>query len=121
MASNEQAIQNLRNKLSSQLYVEGAEREEHMNQFNNIIAQLALQDINVTEAEKKSLIIRSLPKSMSLISTVVSATPTMTMEAIDALVRRDIESEKNPNNQKGSTKTTYCQHFPTHSRKFEPY
>ncbi len=76
-----------------------------MNQFNTIIAQLALQNVTINEAEKKSLIIRSLPKSMSVISTVFSATPTITMDAIDAIVREEIEHEKNPNNQKRNTKT----------------
>ncbi len=61
--------------------------------------------INITEAEKKSLIILSLPKSISVITTVVSATPTTTMEAINALVREVIEREKNPNNQEGKAKT----------------
>ena len=103
-ASNEQAIQNLRNKLSSLLYVEGTEWDEHMNQFNTIIAQLALQNITITEAEKTSLIIPSLRKSMSVISTVVRATPTMTIDATDALVREEIEREKNPNYQKGKPK-----------------
>ena len=62
-----------------------------MNQFNTITAQPALEDIYISESEKKPLIIRSLPKSMSVISTVVSATPTMTMGTIDALVREKIE------------------------------
>ncbi len=102
--SNERAIHNLRNKLNSLVYVEETECYGHMNQFNNIIGQLALQNINITEAEKKSLI-RSLPKSMSVISIVVSATPNMKFDAIDALVREEIEREKNPNNRKGNTKT----------------
>ncbi len=104
-ASNEQGIQKLRNKLNSLVYVEGTEWDEHMKQFNTIIAQLALQNINITEAERKSLIIRSLPKSMSVISTVASAAPTMNLDAIDALVREEIERENNTPNQKGNTKT----------------
>ncbi len=104
-ASNKQGIQNLRKKLSSPVYVEGTEWDEHMHQLNPIIAQLALQNISITDVENKSLIIRSLPKSMSDISTVVSATPTVTMDAIDALVWEEIEREKNSYNQKGETKT----------------
>ncbi len=73
--------------------------------IHNITAHLALQNIAITEAELRSLIIRSLPKSMSVISTVVTAIPTMTMDAIDALVGVEIVREKNPNNQKMNTKT----------------
>ena len=73
--------------------------------IHNITAHLALQNIAITEAELRSLIIRSLPKSMSVISTVVTAIPTMTMDAIDALVGVEIVREKNPNNQKRNTKT----------------
>ncbi len=40
---------------------------------------------------------------MSVISTVASATPTITMDAIDAHVREGIEREKHPNNQKRNT------------------
>ncbi len=42
---------------------------------------------------------------MSDISTVVSAAPTVTMDPIDALVREEIEREKNPYNQKGEPMT----------------
>ena len=67
-----------------------------MNKFNTVVAQLALQNVDIFEAEKNSLIIRSLPKSMFVIATVVSATHAMTIEAIDALIRKTIDREKNP-------------------------
>ena len=68
-----------------------------MNQFNTISPQLALQNINIAEAEKKSFTIGSL-HTMSVISTVFSSTLTITMDAIDALVREEIEREKNTEN-----------------------
>ncbi len=75
-----------------------------MNQFKTIIAQLALQCINITEAKKKSLIIRWLPKSMSVISNVVCATLTTNMDAIDAISREEIEREDSPNTREGKSK-----------------
>ena len=57
-----------------------------MNLFNTVIAQRVFQNFNIVEAEKESLIVRSLSNSMSVISTVVSATPTMIVYAIYALV-----------------------------------
>ena len=87
------------------MYAGGTGWDEHMNQLNNMITQLAVENMNITESEKKSLIILPLLKSMSVISTVVSAIPTMTMDAIDVLVREEMEHEKNSNNRKGNTKT----------------
>ena len=56
--------------------------------------------INITEAEMELFIILSLPKSRSAISTVLCATPTMAIDAIDAFAREKIERETNPHNQK---------------------
>jgi len=97
-ASNEQAVQNIRIKLDSLVYVEGAEWDSHLNEFNSLIAQLAMQEVSINDATKKSMLIRSLPESLSVISTVASAQPTMTIESLDALVRAELDRKKNPNN-----------------------
>ncbi len=41
-ASDEQAIQNIRVKLDSLVYTEGAKWEDHLNQCNIPIAQIAM-------------------------------------------------------------------------------
>ena len=61
-ASNEQAVQNLRVKLDKLMYVEGTEWDDHLNEFNSLIAQLAVQNVEIDDSQKKSMIIRSLPR-----------------------------------------------------------
>jgi len=100
-ASNEQAIQNIRVKLDSLVFAEGADWEEHINEFNNLIAQLAVQEVNIEDKVKKSMLIRSLPESLSVISTVASAQQEMPLENLDALVRAELDRKKNPHNFQG--------------------
>ena len=97
-ASNEQAVQNLRVQLDKLVYAEGADWDDHLNKFNSLIAQLAVQGVAYDDQTKKSMIIRSLPESLSVISTVASAQNDMTLESLDALVRAEIDRKKNPHN-----------------------
>ena len=96
-ASNEQAVQNLRVKLDSLKYVEGTDWEKHLNKFNHLISLLAIQNVAIDEKQKKSLLIRTFPESLRVISTVSNCQPDMTVEAIDALVRAELDLKNNPN------------------------
>lgn len=60
------------------MYIEGTDWDAHLNDFTSFIAQLAVQNVEITDGEKKSLITRSLPESMSVISTIASAQGEMT-------------------------------------------
>ena len=102
--SNEQAIQNLRVKLDKLVYVEGTDWDEHLNQFNSLIAQLSVQNVEIDDAQKKSMLIRTLPESMSVISTVVSAQAGMSLESLDALIRAELDRKNNPYNPQGKGK-----------------
>ncbi len=46
-ASNGQAIQNIRVKVDSLVYIGGTDWDEHLNKFNSLIAQLATQDVSI--------------------------------------------------------------------------
>ena len=100
-ASNEQAIQNLRVQLDQLVYIEGTDWDEHVNKFNALIAQLAMQNVSIDDKQKKSMLIRSLPESFSVISTVASAQSEMNIESLDALVRAELDRKKNPHNKQG--------------------
>lgn len=47
------------------------------------------------------MMIRSLPESLSVISTVTSAQVDMSIEGLDALVRAELNLKKNPHNPQG--------------------
>ena len=72
-ASTDQAIQNLRVQLDQLMYVEGTEWSEHMNKFNALIAKLAMHNVAIDDNQKKAMLMRSLPRTMSVISTVANA------------------------------------------------
>ena len=50
-----------------------------------------MQNVAIDDRQKKSMPIRSLPESLSVISTVASSQPDMTIESLDALVRVDLD------------------------------
>ena len=43
--------------------------------------------MEIDDAQKKSMLIRTLPESMCVISTVVSSQAGMSLESLDALIR----------------------------------
>ncbi len=97
-ASNEEAQQNLRVEPDSLVYVDGSSWDKNLSQFNSLIAQLAMQNVVIDDKQKKSMLIRWLPESLSVISTVSSAQKYMTIESFDALVRAEIDRKSYPHN-----------------------
>ncbi len=92
--SNEQAIQNVRCQIDFSVYVEGTDWDKHLNKFNALIAELAIQNVYIKEKVKKSMIIRYLPESLSFLCTVASAQPDMTVETLNALIRAELNRKK---------------------------
>ncbi len=69
-----------------------------MNKFNAMIAPLVMPNVYSEEKIKKSMLIRSLPESLSFLCTVASSQPDMTVETLEALIRAELDRNKNPNN-----------------------
>ena len=61
-----------------------------------------MQNFAIDNRQKKSMLINSLPESLSTISTVSSAPVNMTVESLDALVRAEIDRRNNPHNRQGN-------------------
>ena len=80
------------------MYVEGTDLDKHLNKFNALIAQLAIQDAYIQDKLKKSMLIGSLSESLSFPCTVPSAQPDMSVETLDALIHAELDRKKNPNN-----------------------
>ena len=84
------------------MFVEGTDWDQHLNSFNSLIAQLSIQGVDIDNAKKKSMIIRSLPESLHVVATVSSAHADMTLESLDALIRAELDRKKNPHNPQGT-------------------
>lgn len=67
----------------------------------SIIAQLAMQNVAIDNRGKKSMLIRSLPESISIISTGAFAQQDMTIESLEVLVRAELSRKKNPHSSQG--------------------
>ena len=93
--SNGQAIQNLCTS-QVQVYIEETECDTRMDEFNSVIARLTLRNVDITEAETKSLIIRSFPKSMSVISTVEKLLLPWLFKKLILLYVKPLNARRNP-------------------------
>ena len=92
-----QAVQNLRQKLDSIVFDESKDWNSHVSSFLTICEELATYDAEVTETEKTSKLIRSLPASFSplaMISTITSTTFEKVVNAVEA----ELSRRANPNN-----------------------
>ncbi len=69
-----------------------------MPEFLNVIAPLSMQNLWIDERQKKSMLIHSLPESLSTISTSPSAQQEITTESFDALIWAELDRKKNPHN-----------------------
>ncbi len=96
IATNSQAIQNLRHQLDSLLYKDGANWDKHFSKFLNILAQLASLYEEFNEKEKTSTLIRSLPQSFAPIAMVASFFDSF--EKVEQAVRAEVRRRKNPLN-----------------------
>lgn len=99
--SNEQAMQKIRIKLDSLLHVERTEWDAHLNNISSFIAQFSMRNVTSDDRQKKSMLIKSLPESLSAISTVSSAQADLTVERVDALVSAELDHKSNPQNLQG--------------------
>ena len=81
------------------VYVERVDGNEHLNKFSSFIAQLAVQNIAIDDKQKKSILIRSLPESLSVISTDAGAQADISIESLDAIVRAGLDCKKNRRDQ----------------------
>ena len=55
-------------------------------------------NVAIDDGQKKLMLLRYLPESLSVISTVASAQQNMNIESLDDLVRAELDRKKNPNN-----------------------
>ncbi len=83
------------------MYVEGTDWGKQLNKFNALIAQLAIQNVYIEEKVKKSMLIRSLPESLSFLSIGACSQSDMTVETLDTLNRVKRHGKNNPNNLQG--------------------
>lgn len=91
-------------QLAALVYVTGTDRDNYLNEFNCLIALLAVQNMDVSDNEKKYLLIRSLLESMSVISTIARPQGCMTIDEFDALIRAEFDCKKNLHNKLGNSK-----------------
>ena len=74
-ARNTQAIQNIKAKLNILIFEEGSDWDNHLHEFESLLTQLAVQNVDTYEQDKILIFIRSLRESLSIISTVATAQP----------------------------------------------
>ncbi len=88
------------------VYVGWIDWEKQLNKFDALIAQLAVQNVYLGEKVKQSMLIRSLPESLSFLWTVASVQPDMTVETLEALIRAELNRKKNSKNLEGLNHNT---------------
>ena len=93
-STNTQAIQNLRLELDSLLYKDGEDWDKHYSKFMNIVAQLASQGEDMSEKDKVSRLVRTLPESLSTIAMI--ATLLGSLDKVESAVRAELDWKKNP-------------------------
>ena len=103
--TNGQAIQNLKQKLDSLIYKEGADWNSHVSAFLTICMQLAAFDVELSEEDRASKLIRSLPESFSPIAMFCSLTDS-NFDKIVSAVQSEIARRSNPHNPQNSSSST---------------
>ena len=98
-----QAVQNLRQKLDSLVFEDNKSWIEHVSSFLRICEELATYDVELTETEKTSKLIRSLPSSFSPLA-MVSTMTTTTFEKVVSAVEAEISRRSNPKNPQRDSK-----------------
>ena len=78
------------------MYKDCGDWDEHFSKFMNILAQLAPLDEEVSEKEKTSKLIRSLPESFA--PTAMIASLLETLEKVEQAVRAEVDRRNNPHN-----------------------
>ena len=70
-----------------------------------------MQSVSNDERQKKSMLVYSLPESLSVISTLASVQQEMTVENLNALIHAQIDRKKNqhnPQGKRGTSSTIFC-------------
>ena len=100
--SNAQAVQNLKNELDALIYKDGADWNAHVTSFLSVAGKLAAFDVELTEKDKVSRLIRSLPTSFSPLAMVSHLTDASFNNIVTA-VEAEIARRSNPHNPQSST------------------
>ena len=105
--TNTQAVQNLKHRLDTLLYSDGADWDEHFSKFMATLSQRASLGEEFSEKEKNSRLIRSLPKSFSAIAMVASFLDSF--EKVEQAIRAAVDKRKNPHNPQSNNLNIHSQ------------
>ncbi len=83
------------------MYIERADWDKQLNEFNIFMIHLAKQNFRIDENQAKFMLIRSIPECLSVIPTVVSSQQELIIECLDVLIWAEIDRKKNPHNPQG--------------------
>ena len=83
------------------MYVEGCNWDIHLIELNSSISQLTMKNGAIDDRSKNSVLVHSLPESLSVISTVAVARLDMNIESPDDLVRDETYRKNNSPNPQG--------------------
>lgn len=87
-------IQNVKQKLDSLIY---SDFEKHVAAFLSIVGELANYDSDISETEKTSKVLRSLPPSFAPLA-MVSSLQDLTFDKVVNAVQAKIAQRSNHNN-----------------------
>ena len=87
--SNSQMVINIERELEKLTFIKDTEWESHIEKFHRLVGKLASYDKPITEEEKASKLIRSLPERFSPIA-MVAESSNMPFERIVASVKAEI-------------------------------
>lgn len=98
-----QAIQNLHQRLDALVYDEKKDWNDHISTFLSICGELATYDAELSDADKVSKLIRSLPPSFSALAMVSHLTST-SFDNVKIAVAAELERRANPHNPHSENK-----------------
>lgn len=102
--SSSQAVAKLQAKLESLIFKEGEDWDKHVSKFLSIIDELAAQDQTLSNSEKVTKILRTLPESFASLA-MASSLNQNTFEEIVNAVQANIERKKKLGTWKSSAET----------------
>lgn len=98
-----QVIQNLKQKLDSLIFKEGGNFEMHVVFFLSIGGKLAKYDTEISEPEKTSEMLRSLPPSFALLA-IVSCLHELSFEKVVKVDQAELSRRSNLHNPQSQYK-----------------
>jgi len=93
--SNQQAIQNIKNTLDALQFLDGNDWNAHVTKFMTMVGELATYDEELSEKEKVSKLLRSLPNSFSPLA-MVSHISSISLDGLINAVQAEISRRSNP-------------------------